>query len=489
MTTTNPRQAAFDILFRIDKERSYADILIDRELSSGALQGPDRGLLTELVYGVLRRRGNLDHIINQFSKQHVEKLERTVLILLRLGLYQLFFLDRIPASAAVNETVKLAHTLVPRAVGFINAVLRGADRGREEIRYPDRDADPAGFISACYSNPLWITSDWIGQLGVEGAAALARAMLVTPPFTVRVNTLKTSREELCNRLADEGVAAASTHYSPFALQLSGATQFVALPSFREGLFTVQDESSQMAAILLAPRPGERVLDLCAAPGGKTTHLAQLMDDRGSILACDVAPRKLELIEETSARLGITIIQTLSLNAAKSLTAIDGKLSADVQAKEEQGGQECAGQISGRVSRGSNGEAGAVIRIKGVRFDRILVDAPCSGLGVLRRNPEGKWWKSRQDLTELVPIQQAILRNAADRLAPGGTLLYSTCSTTREENEAVIDDFLSRRPDFMLEDLRELFPEFAKLFTDRGCFRSWPHRHGMDGFFAARLRRK
>ena len=482
MTTTNPRQAAFDILLRIEKERSYADILIDRELSSCALQGPDRGLLTELVYGVLRRRGTLDHIINQFSKQHVEKLERAVLVLLRLGLYQLFFLDRIPVSAAVNETVKLAHAVVPRAVGFINAVLRGADRGRETILYPDKDADPAGFISACYSNPLWITSDWIGQLGVEGAAALARAMLVTPPFTVRVNTLKTSREELCNRLADEGVAAAPTHYSPFALQLSGATQFVALTSFREGLFTVQDESSQMAAILLAPRPGERVLDLCAAPGGKTTHLAQLMDDRGSILACDVAPRKLELIEETAARLGITIIQTLPLNAAKSLTAVDGKLSADAHAKDAQGGTES----SGRVVRNSDGE---VIRIKAERFDRILVDAPCSGLGVLRRNPEGKWWKSRQDLAEIVPIQQAILRNAADRLAPGGALLYSTCSTTREENEGVVDDFLSRRPDFVLEDLRELFPEFARLFTERGCFRSWPHRHGMDGFFAARLRRK
>ena len=447
MPTTNPRRAAYDILLRIENERSYADILIDRELSVGALQGPDRGLLTELVYGVLRRRGTLDHVINQFSKQHVEKLERAVLILLRLGLYQAYYLDRIPVSAAVNETVKLAHALAPRAAGFINAILRSADRERDAIRYPDRASDPASFIAACYSTPRWIAADWIEQLGTEEAEALAQAMLATPPFTVRVNTLKTGREDLKARLASEGIAAEAGRFSPFALRLSGSVQLAAVASFREGLFTVQDESSQLAAIFLAPRPGERLLDICAAPGGKTTHLAQLMENRGTILACDAAPRKLELIEETAARLGVTIITTLPLNAARSLQPLrDGK------------------------------------------FDRILVDAPCSGLGVLRRNPEGKWWKTRQNIAELVLVQKAILGNAAGRLAEGGTLLYATCSTTREENEAVVDDFLSRRTDFVLEDLRELFPDYEELLTERGCFRSWPQRHGMDGFFAARLRR-
>ncbi|MCM2356615.1 MAG: 16S rRNA (cytosine(967)-C(5))-methyltransferase RsmB [Geobacteraceae bacterium] len=447
MSTTNPRRAAFDILLRIEKEHSYADILIDRELTGGLLKGPDRGLLTELVYGVLRQRGTLDQIINQFSKQRAEKLETAVLILLRLGLYQEFFLDRVPVSAAVNETVQLAHGLAPRAAGFINAVLRSADRERDAIRYPDRDADPAGFIAARHSSPRWLAAEWLDQLGLEGAEALARAMLATPPFTVRVNTLKTGRDELRARLAAEGVTAAEGRWSPFALHLSGSIQLATLASFREGLFTVQDESSQLAAILLGPQPGERVLDVCAAPGGKTTHMAQLMENRGAILACDAAPRKLALIEESAARLGIAIIETLPLNAARPLPAMEES-----------------------------------------RFDRILVDAPCSGLGVLRRNPEGKWWKSRQSIAELVPIQQAILKNAAGRLAEGGTLLYATCSTTREENEGVVDDFLSRRPDFVLEDLRELFPHYAELFTERGFFRSWPHRHGMDGFFAARLRR-
>jgi 16S rRNA (cytosine967-C5)-methyltransferase len=447
VSDANPRRSAFDILLRIEKERSYADILIDRELSRGLLTGPDRGLLTELVYGVLRRQGTLDHIISHCSTQRIDRLERAVHLLLRLGLYQALFLDRVPVSAAVNETVKLAHLLVPRAAGFINAVLRRADRERDAIPWPDRDADPAGFIAARHSTPPWIAAGWVDQLGLDEAEALARETLVPPPFTVRVNTLKTDRDDLRVRLAEEGVSSEPGRFAPSALHLSGTIRLDTLASFREGLFTVQDESSQMTALLLAPRPGERVLDLCAAPGGKSTHLAQLMENRGAILACDASPRKLELVRETAARLGIDIITTTPANAAKPLPADTLGL-----------------------------------------FQRVLVDAPCSGLGVLRRNPEGKWWKTPGNVVELAATQRAILRNAAGCLATGGTLLYATCSTTREENEAVIDDFLSRRPDFMLEDLRGLFPAWAPLFTERGCFRSWPQRHGMDGFFAARLRK-
>ena len=448
MSTANPRRAAYEILLRIEKERSYADILIDRELSVGSIKGPDRGLLTELVYGVLRRRGTLDYIINQFSKQHVDRLERAVLILLRLGLYQEFYLDRVPVSAAVNETVELAKALVPRAAGFINAILRRADRERAAISYPDRAVDPVAYISALYSNPAWITRQWLSQLGEEEAVALAQANVLPPPLTVRVNTLKASREEVIARLAGEGITAEPGRYSPFALHLSGPIQLAGLSSFREGLFTVQDESSQLAVIFLDPRPGERILDLCAAPGGKTTHIGQLLGNSGSILACDVSPRKLELVAQTAGRLGIDIIRTMPMRSG---------LEKPSEMQEQ--------------------------------FHRVLVDAPCSGLGVLRRNPEGKWWKTPEDIARLAGAQQAIITGAADHLAPGGTLLYGTCSTSVAENEAVIADFLSRREDFVLEDLRELFPGYAELFTGQGCFRSWPHRHGMDGFFAARLRKK
>lgn len=447
LNTTNPRHAAFDLLLRIERERSYADILIDRQLSTGQLIGPDRPLFTELVYGVLRRQGTLDHIIDQLTKGGVNRLERVVLILLRLGLYQVLYLDRMPVSAAVNETVQLAHEVAPRASGLVNAVLRRADRERQAIPYPDREHDLIGHLAICHSHPRWIVQGWHDQLGPAESEALAIAMAGPAPLTLRANTLRTSRDRLLTRLTDEGATASATVYSPVGLLLTASPSIATLPSYREGLFVVQDESSQLAALLLAPQAGERVLDLCAAPGGKATHLAQLMENRGELVACDLHPRKLERVAEAAGRLGIAIIRTMAINAEHPPGAFAG---AD--------------------------------------FQRILVDAPCSGLGVLRRTPEGKWWKRPEDLVGLTARQRLILANAAELVAPGGILLYATCSTALAEDEEIIADFLSRHPDFVLEDLRGVFPEWASLFTEQGCFRSWPHRHGMDGFFAARLRK-
>ncbi len=446
--TATPRRAAFDILMRIEKERSYADILLDRELSAGTLTGPDRGLLTELVYGVLRRRGTLDYLIDRFSSQKVNKLERAVLVLLRLGLYQAFFLDRVPVSAAVNETVNLAKSLAPRAAGFVNAVLRNADRGREAIVYPDREKNLAAFLATRYSHPAWLAERWLDQLGPAETELLAEAMAAPPPLTIRVNTLRTSRDELAVRLAAEGGTVTPARYSPDGLHLAAAGPLAQLPSFREGLFMVQDESSQLAARFLGPSPGAAALDLCAAPGGKATHLAQLMENRGTVTACDAGERKLRFIRDNAERLGIAIITTLAIDASGPLTRLDKK-----------------------------------------SYDRVLVDAPCSGLGVIRRHPEGKWWRTPADIPRLAVTQKKILANAAERVTAGGILLYAVCSPDREENEVVVDDFLSQRRDFVLEDLRELFPAWEELFTEQGCFRSWPHRHGMDGFFAARLRKR
>jgi 16S rRNA (cytosine967-C5)-methyltransferase len=278
-------------------------------------------------------------------------------------------------------------------------------------------------------------------------------MSEAPPMTLRTNTLRITRSALIAMLTAEGASAVETSFSPDGLNVNTRIPPIRLPGFREGLFTIQDESSQLAAIFLAPLTGERVLDLCAAPGGKTTHLAQLMNNRGTIVACDTAMRRIALIEENARRLGITIITPLHRNAPKTLSESDrDPLAAD-------------------------------------RFDRVLVDAPCSGLGVLRRNPEGKWWKTQADITERASLQKEILLNAAGHLKDGGTLLYAVCSTAPEENEEVVADFLSKRHDFMLEDLRTLFPAYEELFTKEGFFRSWPHRQGMDGFFAARLKKR
>lgn len=443
---SNPRLSAFTVLLRIHKEGSFADQLMDRELTKGQLSGPDRGLFAELVFGVLRRQGTLDHILTGLLTQPLLKLEPQVLILLRLGLYQLFYLDRIPESAAVNESVNLAKQIIPRASGLINAVLRNYLRHKDTITYPDPIAAPAASIAARHSHPSWLVKQWFAQLGEEETDLLAAASSLQPPLTLRVNTLKITRNDLLQRLQDNGISAAACQYSPYGIQIEGRHNIPGLPGYREGFFTVQDEASQMAAILLDPQIGDRIIDTCAAPGGKATHLAQLMNDQGQVLAMDLSKSKLPLINETTQRLGITIINTRSADLLNSAA-----FPKDA-------------------------------------FDKVLLDAPCSGLGVIRRNPEAKWRLTTEDIVRLAATQKTMLKNAVRLLKPGGTILYSTCSTSSEENEKVINDFLSRHHDCVLENLNDIFPQFSDLFTKEGMFRSWPHRHGMDGFFAARLRK-
>lgn len=444
---TNPRQAACSVLLRIQKEGCYADQLMDRELSSGRLNGPDRGLFAELVFGVLRRQGTLDYILSGLLAQPLARQEPQVLIFLRLGLYQLLYLDRIPESAAVNESVNLAKQILPRASGLVNAVLRNYLRHRDSVTFPDPVAAPAASIAARHSHPAWLVKLWFSQIGEAETELLAEASSLQPPLTLRANTLATTREALLEKFAANGITAAPCRFSPFGLMVEGRHHIPGLPGFREGLFAVQDEASQMAGILLDPQPGERVLDTCAAPGGKATHLAQLMGNRGELLAMDNSASKLPLIQETAGRLGISIIRTRAADLLQS-----GAFPADA-------------------------------------FDRVLLDAPCSGLGVIRRNPEAKWRLTPEDVTRLAAVQKVMLKNAIRMLKPGGVLLYSTCSTTLEENESVVRDFLSRHPHCVLESLNEIFPEYRELFTEEGMFRAWPHRHGMDGFFAARIRKK
>ena len=446
-TTSNPRQAACEILLRIRKQGGYADQLMDRELGAGHLSGPDRGLFAELVFGVLRRQGTLDHILTGLLNQPLPKLEPRALVLLRLGLYQLVYLDRIPESAAVNESVNLAKQTIPRAAGLVNAVLRTYLRHKDTITFPDPVTAPAASIAARHSHPEWLVKLWFSQLGEQETERLAEAASCQAPLTLRANTLRTTRDELLRMFADNGIGAVSCPFSPHAIRVEGRHSIPGLPGFGEGFFVVQDEASQVAAILQGPQPGERVLDTCAAPGGKATHLAQLMGNQGELLAMDVSRSKLPLILETAQRLGISIITTRTADLLQA-----GVLPANA-------------------------------------FDRILLDAPCSGLGVIRRNPEAKWRLQPADLARLAATQKIMLANTARMLKPGGTLLYSTCSTSLEENEQVVQDFLSHHPGFVLENLNTLFPSLHELFTPQGMFRAWPHRHAMDGFFAARLRKQ
>lgn len=445
-STANPRQAACETLLRIKKEGGFADRLIDNELSSGILTGPDRGLYAELVFGVLRRQGTLDHILQQLLEKPMVELDPLALVILRIGLYQLTCLDRIPESAAVNESVNLAKLITPGTSGLINAVLRNYLRRRETISFPDITANPAAAIAARHSQPEWLVERWIEQLGVAEARQLAEASSQQPPLTLRVNTLRSTREELLQEFEKQGIETTPCSFSPDGITIAGRHTISTLPGFDAGLFAVQDEASQLAGWLLGAEPGERIWDACCAPGGKSCHIAQLMDDRGELIATDISRSKLTLVQDNVRRLGISSISTAVADLHQPDTFPDGY------------------------------------------FDRILLDAPCSGLGVIRRNPEAKWRLFSGDITRLAAVQKTLLNNAVTRLKPGGTLLYSTCSTSEAENELVVEDFLLHHPEFVLENLNDLFPAWRELFAFYGMFRVWPHRHGMDGFFAARIRR-
>lgn len=442
----SPRSIALQILHQLVTGDLHADDLLNQELARNRLQGPDRGLLSELVMGVLRRQGTLDHYLQQLVQQPLEQLELPVLLLLRLGLYQLQYLDRVPAHAAVHESVELAKTTVPRAKGLINGVLRSFLRRQHELTLPDPVQDLAAWLAAAHSLPVWLAQQWLEQLSLVEATALAQTTATPPPLTLRTNTLRISRSLLLETFTAAGINAEPCRYAPDGIRLHDHHQIPALPGFAEGLWTVQDEASQLVAYLLDPQPGERLLDICAAPGGKATHLAQLMRDTGQVHATDLNRRRIKRISATTDRLGIKIVQPCIADA----------LHPDY----------LAGEL----------------------FDRVLLDAPCSGLGVIRRHPEAKWRLHPNELERCAARQRLLLSVAAGLLKPGGILVYATCSTAVAEDEAVVTDFLSQHPEFMIDTTTQQNLLHPELINEYGYLRLWPHRHGSDGFFAARLAR-
>ena len=442
----SPRRLAVEILNRIDEAAAYAEPLLDAALSGTALANPhDRGLLTELVYGTLRMRGRLDWIIGQLYRGDAAALETGVRNILRTGLYQLWYTDRIPPFAAVNEAVGIAGKTCPAASGLVNALLRTALRKKDAIAWPDMAKDPGKAISVIHSHPRWLVERWLDEFGIDETIAICRANNAVPPLALRVNSLKASREQAVAALAQEGLTVEPTAFSPDGLLLaSPAAGLRETDSWREGLIRIQDEASQLIALLLSPDPGENLLDLCAGTGGKTLHLAALMENRGRVTAVDLHSDKVRQLQEEAGRLGTTIVETYAADAATPPEIFLGF------------------------------------------FDRVLLDAPCSGLGTIRRNPEIRWRLAPKDLNNCMQIQKRLLRSAADCVRPGGRLVYSVCTVTPEENEAVIEDLLNGRTDFSL-----IKPPIAggippELIDPAGFFRTFPHLHGTDGFFAALL---
>ncbi|MDT8441565.1 MAG: 16S rRNA (cytosine(967)-C(5))-methyltransferase RsmB [Desulfuromonadales bacterium] len=441
--TLSARRLAFAVLERV-ATGGYADRSLDAALRrQSALDPRDRGLATELVYGVLRQQGRLDYALTPFCRQPLTRLEPRALLLLRLGAYQVLCLDRVPDSAAVDTSVQLARTLrLERLTGLVNGVLRALVRGRASLVWPDARQEPLAHLQNALSLPHWLAVRWLADYGADEAIALAGALQHSAPTTLRANTLKLTREQLLQRLAAAGHGAVAARFAPEGIVLSerGAAP---LPGDDEGWYQVQDEASMLIAHLLAPRPGERLLDCCAAPGGKTTHLAALTGNRAEIVALDLHPHRVKLIEQGAARLGCT-----------SITAQVWDMSRTPDFLE-------AGSFAG-----------------------VLVDAPCSGLGVLRRNPEARWRLSAADIAELQGKQQQILASAAPLVRPGGRLVYSVCTFTREETEEVVGEFLAGHPQFARLNLTEQLPaDWHELIDATGALRSWPHRQGLDGFYA------
>lgn len=439
------REAALEILLQSEARHATLDRTLDRISPRMApLSQPDKNLCHAIVFGVLRHRNFLDFIIESFARIPLNRMDLPVLMVMRMALFQLRFLDRIPDFAAIDTSVALIKSRNGRkTAGFVNGVLRNAVRQFHTLALPEPDTSLLDHITIVHSIPKWLAKRWLARYGPDQILELCRTINQVPPLTLRVNTLKIHRPALRDTFAAAGRPAQRTVLSPEGLCfMEPGIRIDALPGYDQGLFSIQDEAAQLVTLLLDPRPGETVLDACAGRGGKTLHMAQLMKDQGTIMAMDTDPDKLSLLKEEACRLGVTAIQSRILDLMKAE-------STDFPGY----------------------------------FDRVLVDAPCTGLGVLRRNPDTKWKRSVQDIQRMAAQQKKLLNAAANRVKPGGILVYAVCSGEPEENEQVVTAFLKKRKDYQVSPVQECFG----LPMDRYLM-TFPNGMNMDGFFAARLQR-
>jgi 16S rRNA (cytosine967-C5)-methyltransferase len=440
------RHLAVDILDQVHASQTFASPLVNDCLDTNALSGtPDGRLLTHLVYGVLRFQGHLDWILTKFYRGDFYKMDEGIKNILRVGLYQLKFSDRLPAFAVVNEAVNTAKIIHPDKSSLVNAILRNYLRRGQNISFPSFKKNPAEHIAAFHSHPLWLVKVLIKIFGPDQTKSLCSADNELPHLTLRINTLKISREEIEQKLTLAGFATEKTNFSPDGIILNTSANPIQKTSFFEdGFLRIQDEAAQLISYLINPNSADSILDACAGAGGKATHLAAILKNKGIIVAIDRNPERIAELKKDAARLGITIIETQTLDFSAGLP--DSLKEA---------------------------------------FDHVLVDAPCSGTGTLRRNPEIKWRTKEKDLHNFTAAQKLILQNASAAVKKGGGLIYCTCSLLPEENENIVDDFLKHNSDFSLSRPTDLIDR--QMIDRRGFFHTYPHKHNMDGFFGAILK--
>lgn len=449
MIPINPREVAADALYEIIKEDAYNNAVLKRLLrQNGAMPREDRALVTELVNGSLRNQYYIDYILNKVSTIKTDKMKPFVLSVLRISIYQIKFMDRIPDAAACNEAVNLIKKRGFRPLsGFVNGVLRSCIRMKEEDLFPDKEETPVQYLEVKYSHPAWLVKMWLHAYPFAFVEELCEKNNTPPNMSVCCNTLKTTPAELIHMLEDAGVVVKPGGYVKNALHLEKTADIAKLPPFINGLFHVQDESSMLAVDVLDPKPGERILDACAAPGGKSLYMAEKMGESGEIIARDIYDHKIELIEESVQRLGITTIKAVLADSAVNDPAYNGQ------------------------------------------FDRVLIDAPCTGFGLIRKKPDIRFRKNGNDIDSLSKLQKEILSACAGYVKPGGILVYSTCTICSKENQKNAEWFLNNFP-FEAVPLTAVLPDSLKgPEAEKGYLQLFPHIHGTDGFFIAKFRRK
>jgi 16S rRNA (cytosine967-C5)-methyltransferase len=439
------RGTAVKTLNRVERTDSYLDKVLDSELKSSDLNDLDKGLLTELTHGVLRWQNKLDWVLNGFSHGNFAKSEINVKNTLRVALYQILFLERIPHAAAVNEGVEFIKRIRgDKPAGLVNAVLRNVIRNIDGIRYPDKAEDEVQYLAVVYSHPHWMVKRWLKRFGFDETQKLLIAQNERPGLSLRINKLKTDPGHFLTQLDQLGIQYKGSSYIDYFVKVKGLSKIGQMDLFRNGMFTIQDESAALPCLLLAANPGERVVDMCAAPGGKTTNIAEMMRNEGTIIAVDKYEAKLSLIRTSCDRLGITNVKFEVADA----THPEDTVLTDGMA------------------------------------DRVLLDTPCSGLGVLTKKPDIKWKRDIADIHKLNQVQTKLIERGAKLLKPGGVLVYSTCTTEPEENQRIVMSFLERHPEFVVDDPGKYVNQ--SLVTPEGFVETFPHRHSMDGSFAARL---
>jgi 16S rRNA (cytosine967-C5)-methyltransferase len=441
----NPRQLALIALKNIFKQGAYTNVALDRVLSETGLGSSDRGLASELVYGIVRRQRTLDALIDRLGKKKADRQPLDLRIILQIGLYQLRYLDRITDSAAVHTSVELAKINgLSKLSGVVNGILREYLRQAANVDPLPLSENPIQRLGVLYSFPDWIVENWLAILSQEKTEQLCQWFNRTPTIDLRVNPLKASIDLVEAEFLAAGISVSRLPFLPQALRLTdGSGSIQQLPGFDRGWWSVQDSSAQLVGYLLDPQPGESIVDACAAPGGKTTHIAELMGDRGKIWASDRDLKRLRKVKENAERLDLTSIEICP------------------------------------------GDSRDLVEFKGTA-DRVLLDVPCSGLGILHKRPDIRWRQTPAKIEQLVLLQAELLERASTWVKPNGILVYATCTLDPLENEHIIESFLARHPHWQIETPPpNSIP--ASLATKRGWIYIWPQKHDMDGFFMAKLK--